>query len=62
MDDKKYEIINMKICFILILYMFFFKILCLNGNIENFDIYLDCEGEYLYGNYMLYIMCYLKLM
>lgn len=54
----------MEICFMLMLYKFFFKILCLNGIIENFDIDLDCEGEYLYGNYMLYvyIMCYLKLM
>lgn len=55
---------NMEICFILMLYKFFFKLLCLNGIIKNFDIELDCEGEYLYGNYMLYvyIMCYLKLM
>lgn len=62
LDDKKYEIINMKIRFTSTSYMFPLKTLCSNGNIENFDIYLDCEGEYLHGNYTLHTMCYLKLM
>ncbi|XP_034309706.2 uncharacterized protein [Magallana gigas] len=48
LDDRKYEIINMKIRFTSTSYMFPLKTLCSNGNIENFDIYLDCEGEYLH--------------
>lgn len=48
LDDKEYEIINMKIRFTSTSYMFPLKTLCSNGNIENFDIYLDCEGEYLH--------------
>ncbi|XP_052683739.1 uncharacterized protein LOC128164061 isoform X2 [Crassostrea angulata] len=48
LGDKKYEVINMEIRFTSTSYKFPLKTLCSNGTIENFDIDLDCEGEYLH--------------
>nr|XP_034309697.1 uncharacterized protein LOC105320668 isoform X7 [Crassostrea gigas] len=49
LGDKKYEVINMEIRFTSTSYKFPLKTLCSNGTIENFDIDLDCEGEYLHA-------------
>lgn len=64
LGDSTYEMKNMEIRFTSTSYKFPLKSLCSNGTIDNFDIDLDCEGEYLHGNYTLHVhtMCYLKLM
>lgn len=48
LGDSEYEIINMKIRFTSTAYKFPLKPLCSNGTIKNFNIDLDCEGEYLH--------------
>nr|XP_034309702.1 uncharacterized protein LOC105341652 isoform X3 [Crassostrea gigas] len=48
LGDSTYEMKNMEIRFTSTSYKFPLKSLCSNGTIKNFDIELDCEGEYLH--------------
>lgn len=61
LSDSEYEIKKITVRFTSTAYEFPLKSSCSDGDIENVYIDLDCEGEYLHGNYTLHTMCFLKL-